>query len=265
MKSPSLSLLQLTDLHVLPTFESTLLGVKTEHYFHAVLAHAFAQKSDYDLILLTGDLAQSPCTASYERILQKIETYKIPTLCLPGNHDDFPLMQKILNTSQVSCHKQTILGKWQIIMLNSQIIGSEAGRLKPSELEFLEKCLQEKNDLFTLIAVHHNCLPTGSTWLDTMTIENSQAFLDIVARYPNVRVITNGHIHQEMDKKFGDVSIFGTPSTCFQFALNSADFAMDRTPPGCRTIDLYDDGSVKTKVYRIDTPLSELELHAAGY
>ena len=81
MKSPCLSLLQLTDLHILPTLESTLLGVKTEHYFRAVLAHAFKQRAAYDLLLLTGDLAQSPCSASYDRILKTVEEYNTPTLC----------------------------------------------------------------------------------------------------------------------------------------------------------------------------------------
>jgi Icc protein len=265
MKSPCLSLLQLTDLHVLPTLESTLLGVQTEHYFHTVLAHAFAQRSTYDLLLLTGDLAQSPCVASYDRILKKIEEYETPTLCLPGNHDDYLLMQKIFNTPQVNCHKQTILGQWQVVMLNSQIVGSEAGRLEQTELDFLETCLQENSDLFTLIAVHHNCLPTNSAWLDTMQIENSQTFLKMVARHPKVRVITTGHIHQEMNQKFGEITVFGTPSTCFQFTVNSVNFAMDRTPPGYRIIDLYENGNVVSSVHRIDTLLSELELNVAGY
>jgi Icc protein len=265
MKSPCLSLLQLTDLHILPTLESTLLGVKTEHYFHAVLAHAFENRSAYDLLLLTGDLAQSPCDASYHRILKAVEAYKTQTLCLPGNHDDYSLMQQIFNTPQVNCHKQTILGAWQIIMLNSQIIGSEAGRLEQTELDFLEACLREKSDLFTIIAVHHNCLPTDSAWLDTMQIENSQAFLEIVARYPNVRVITTGHIHQEMNKQLDAVSIFGTPSTCFQFAPNSTNFAIDRTPPGYRIIDLYDNGDVVSSIQRIETPLYEVELDVMGY
>ncbi len=265
MKSPCLTLLQVTDLHVLPTPESTLLGVKTEHYFHAVLSHAFEQKSTCDAILLTGDLAQSPSNASYQRILHKIEEYNIPTLCLAGNHDDYPLMQQILNTPQVNCNKQTCFGKWQIIMLNSQIVGSESGRLEQSELDFLEACLQEKRDLFTLIAVHHNCLPTDSAWLDTMQIENSQAFLDIVLRYKNVRVITTGHIHQVMNKKFHDISVFGTPSTCFQFSLNSANFSMDRTAPGYRMIDLFDDGNVVSTVHRIDSSMSELQLNVDGY
>ncbi|MDD5214105.1 MAG: 3',5'-cyclic-AMP phosphodiesterase [Methylococcales bacterium] len=265
MNIPHLSVLQLSDLHVLPTPEDKLLGVATESYFHAVLNHAFAQHKTYDLLLLSGDLAQSPCEKSYTRILQKVQQYDVPTRCLAGNHDDFALMQKIFNTQKVTCEKQTIFGNWQIVMLNSQIWGSEKGRLAQSELEFLEKALSENADLFTLIAVHHNCLPTESAWLDTMTIQNSDEFLEIVARHKNVKVITTGHIHQELHKQFGDVLVLGTPSTCFQFTPNSEHFSMDRTPAGYRVLDLYEDGSVSTTVYRLDTSLQELELDAAGY
>lgn len=265
MKSPCLSLLQITDLHVLPTFENTLLGVQTERYFHHVLAHAFEQRKHYDLLLLTGDLAQSPCVESYQRIFQKVKNYNVATRCLAGNHDNYELMQQIFNSPQINCQKQTCFETWQIITLNSQIIGSEKGRLAQTELDFLESCLKEKSHLLTLIALHHNCLPTNSAWLDTMQIENSDEFLNIVARYPNVKVITNGHIHQEMDEKWGDISVFGTPSTCFQFSLNSTHFKMDRLPPGYRIIDLYDDGTVKTCVHRIESNMRELELDSEGY
>lgn len=265
MNIPHLSVLQLSDLHVLPAPEDKLLGVATESYFHAVLNHAFEQNKNYELLLLSGDLAQSPCEQSYTRILQKIQQYGFPTRCLAGNHDDFPLMQKIFNTEKVTCEKQTILGNWQIVTLNSQILGSEVGRLAQSELDFLEKTLSENMDLFTLIAVHHNCLPTESAWLDTMTIQNSDEFLNIVARHKNVKVITTGHIHQELHKQFGDVLVLGTPSTCFQFTPNSQHFSMDRTPAGYRILDLYDNGLVSTTVHRLATSLQELELDAAGY
>ena len=265
MNIPHLSVLQLSDLHVLPEREDKLLGVKTESYFHSVLNHAFEQRKNYDLLLLSGDLAQSPCEKSYTRILQKVQQYDLPTRCLAGNHDDFALMQKIFNTPKVTCEKQTIFGQWQIVTLNSQIIGSEKGLLAQNELDFLEKVLSENTNLFTLIAVHHNCLPTGSAWLDTMTIQNSDEFLNIVAKHKNVKVITTGHIHQELQKQFGDVLVLGTPATCFQFTPNSEHFSMDRTPAGYRIFDLFNDGSVSTTVHRLDTSLQELELDAAGY
>lgn len=259
------SILQISDLHVLPQPEDKLLGVQTEYYFHAVLKHAFEYRANYDLILISGDLAQSPCVSSYTRILKTLQTYHLPVRCLAGNHDDFPLMQKLLNTPQIHCEKRSIFSNWQLIMLNSQILHSEAGRLEQSELDFLENCLNENPQLFTVIAVHHNCLPTDSQWLDMMTIQNSEEFLKLVARFKNVKVITTGHIHQEMHKQYEEILVLGTPSTCFQFTPQSVGFSMDRTPAGYRVLDLFDDGKVQTTVQRLENPLYELELAAAGY
>jgi 3',5'-cyclic AMP phosphodiesterase CpdA len=87
----------------------------------------------YDVILLSGDLAQSPCEESYNRILKIVESYQLPVLCLPGNHDDFPLMQHLFNTPTIHCQKQVVFGHWQIILLNSQIVNSEFGHLAHSD------------------------------------------------------------------------------------------------------------------------------------
>lgn len=265
MKTSHLSILQLSDLHVLPEFDDNLLGVKTERYFHAILNHAFEQQKKVDLVLLTGDLAQSPCEKSYTRILQKMASHNLLTRCLAGNHDDADLMQKIFKLPNVNCSKHTILGNWQVVTLNSQILNSAMGNLARTELDFLEKTLCENSQLFTLIAVHHNFLPTGSAWLDTMMIQNSDEFLEIIAQHKNVKVITTGHIHQELHQKLGHVLVLGSPSTCFQFTPKSQHFSMDRTPPGYRMLNLFENGDVSTTVQRLDNPLNELQLDAAGY
>ena len=264
MKKADLTILQLSDLHILEKSQDTMLGINTEHYFHKVLKHAMQQHLKYDFVLLSGDLAQTPCLATYQRILAALEEYNLAGSCLNGNHDDYALMQSVFNAN-IHCQRQTCFEKWQIIMLNSQIIGSDKGRLAESELRFLKTCLEEKPDLFTLIATHHHCLPTGCEWLDTMQIENSTDFLKIVSAHSNARIITTGHIHQEMDEQVGSTRIFGTPSTCFQFRVNSTQFAMDRTPPGYRILTLYHDGKVDSKVHRLPAPLYELELSKSNY
>ncbi len=263
--SAPLSILQITDMHILLSPRETLVGIDTEHYFHAILELAFSTHAPFDLVLVTGDLAQSPCIASYQRILTRLEAYNTPCLCLPGNHDDFKLMQLILNTDKVSCRKQMILGNWQFICLNSQIVGSAGGRLENNELLLLEKCLNDYPDHHVLIAVHHHCLPTESAWMDTMIIENSEVFFKIVKRYPQVRVITTGHIHQLMETMVDSIHILGTPSTCFQFRPKSGKFGMDNTAPGYRVINLYDDGRVESEITRLDKPLSGLQNNTKGY
>jgi len=260
-----LSILQITDLHILPALDETFLGINTEHYFHAVLELAFAEHHYFDLILVTGDLVQEPCPASYQRILHSLEAYNTPCICLPGNHDDYELMQPIFNTSRVSCKKQIFMKNWQLICLNSQIPGAPGGRLSKQELLFLEDCLISKPNHHALIAVHHHCLETKSAWMDTMMIENSQKLWAIIKQYPQTKAITTGHIHQVMDVTVDGVRILGTPSTCFQFAPESNSFSLDTTAPGYRLIKLYADGRIESGITRLSEPLSGLQIDTQGY
>jgi Icc protein len=260
-----LSILQITDLHILPDLDETFLGINTEYYFHAVLELAFAEHHHFDLILLTGDLAQHPSPASYQRILNSLEVHNTPCICLPGNHDDYQLMQQIFNTSLVSCKKRIFLGNWQLICLNSQIPGEPGGRLSKEELLFLEDCLIGNPNHHALIAVHHHCLETKSAWMDTMIIENSQELLAIINQYPQTKAITTGHIHQDMDITIGGVRFLGTPSTCFQFKPESKTFSLDTTAPGYRLIKLYEDGRIESGITRLSEQLSGLQIDTQGY
>lgn len=263
--SAGISILQLTDLHIKKSPEDKMMGIATEHYFHACLDQAFAQNRQFDLILLTGDLAQDCCPEVYRRILNSIESYRTPCVCLPGNHDDYALMRQLLNSDTVNCNRQVLLGSWQLICLNSQIIGSPAGRLAQQELNFLENCLSANPDRHALIAVHHHCLPTQSPWMDTMIIENSDAFMAIVDKYPQVQAITCGHIHQPMDTNRGKVRVLGTPSTCFQFAPGTAEFNVSDEAPGYRLIQLHANGELESDVVRLPGRLTELQPGAGGY
>jgi Icc protein len=259
------SILQITDLHILPGPDETLLGIDTEHYFHAILEHAFANNQHFDIILVTGDLAQDPCPASYLRILNSLEAYNTPCICLPGNHDDYELMQQIFNASRVSCRKQVMMENWQLICLNSQIPGDPGGWLSKQELLFLEDCLLSNPNHHALIAVHHHCLETKSPWMDTMMIENSRELWTIINKHPQAKAITTGHIHQVMDISTASVRVLGTPSTCFQFKPESKTFSVEDTAPGYRLIKLYADGRLESDIIRLPGQLSGLQIDTQGY
>lgn len=228
-------------------------GFDTEAYFLQTVAYALQQHGCFDLILLTGDLAQDPCHESYERLCKYLMAYETRCLCLPGNHDDFDLMLEHLNKGLVSCDKQLVLGNWQFIGLNSQIPGKSGGRLSVEELFFLETALQNRPDLLTLIAVHHHCLPTGSNWMDRMQIENSQVFLALLEPYPQVKAVVSGHVHQELSKQHKNVVILTTPATCFQFTPFSNSFSIDVAPPGYRVLNLLPDGGITSTCYWLPT------------
>jgi len=219
----------------------------------------------FDLVLVTGDLTQDPCLSSYQRILKALTARNIPAICLPGNHDDLTLMQSTFNTELVSCKKQVTFDSWQLICLNSQIINSPNGNLAAQELEMLESYLMKYPDLNAIIAVHHHCVKTESVWLDTMMIKNSDTFLSLVTRFPQVKVIINGHVHQEQDNNFSNIRILSTPSTCFQFKPFCKNFTVEPAAPGFRVIQLFTDGQLETSVYRLPALLSEIELSDTGY
>lgn len=258
-------ILQITDQHIMAATGATLLGVDTEYYFRQTLAHAHARHGPFDLLLLTGDLAQEPGPASYRRILDILAEYPTPCLCLPGNHDDPELMQRLLVTDRVSCRKHLQLANWQIVCLDSSLAHSPAGELADTELAFLQQCLRTAADTPSLIALHHHCVPSGSPWLDTMQIRNSDALLAILAGHANARLLVCGHVHQAFDTAHGRIGIHATPSTCFQFQRQTRELTISTERPGYRLIDLAADGSYATRCWRIAEDLTGLDRQTGAY
>jgi len=250
VESP-LVILQISDLHILASQGKTMAGVDTEHSFISLLEYLHCTYNTIDLLLVTGDLAENPSQSSYQRIYQAHNTYQTRTICLPGNHDDFTLMRQIFADKKINCDKQLQFKHWQIICLNSQKIGSAKGYLATSELDYLTDSLNRHPELNVLIAVHHPPIPTDSQWMDTMMIENSdELFLRLKGR-TQVKAITCGHIHQEMEGKEQDKIILGTPSTCFQFKPFSDEYELDNRKPGYRIFLLHSNGQFESAVHRL--------------
>lgn len=247
----TVKILQITDLHIQKETGIKMSGVDTEYSFNQVIEHAHANHGQVDIILVTGDLAQHPCQSSYQRIVKVLEKYQTRTLCLPGNHDDLLLMQQFINSKQVNCEKHLRLQSWQIINLNSKKKGSQGGYLATKELDFLSSTLDRHSELNTLIAVHHHPTPTQSKWMDSMMIENSTDFFSLLKNHPQVKVITCGHIHQELETRKEKKIILGTPSTCFQFKPKSEQYAVDNSAPGYRLIKLHTNGELTSEVHRL--------------
>lgn len=249
--STPLVILQITDLHIFADSDENMAGVNTEQSFKHVLKQAHLQHGKVDCILVTGDLAQTPCQSSYQRIVNELANYKTRTICLPGNHDDFALMQQFINSDQINCDKQLKLNDWQIISLNSKKPDDQGGFLEAEELEFLDESLKNKASLNTLIAVHHHSVPTNSSWMDKMIIENNKQLFSILKNHPQVKGIVCGHIHQQLEITKNNILILGTPSTCFQFKPNCSEYTVDNEPAGYRIIKLFCDGNIQSKVYLV--------------
>lgn len=244
-------ILHLTDFHFLPESGEKMLGIDTELSFAATLAAALSAGPRPDLALLTGDLVQTPTITAYRRLKTRLVSLPFPCYCLPGNHDDPPLMGEILMGEGPSCQPRVALDRWQIICLNSVVAGQPHGRLGEGQLERLAALLDEVPQRYALIALHHHPVPSGSRWMDTMMVENAERLFSVLEPRSQARGVIFGHIHQVMDVQYRGLRLMSTPSTCFQFKPNQVEFTLDPIPPGYRWIELYPDGSIASGVERL--------------
>lgn len=244
-----LRILQLTDTHLFADPAGRLQGSDTENSLRRVLASTAAEPWAPDLILLTGDLTHDGSSQAYRRLARLLrQAYQAPVWCLPGNHDDSAVLGRELDGASVLNPGSGILGHWQIILLDSTVPGHEGGHLAPAELDRLQHILEANRTPHAVVCLHHNPVPMGSRWLDTMTVDNAAALFAILDRHAQVKVLLWGHVHQAYDGARNGVRLLATPSTCFQFLPGSEDFALDARPPGYRRLELHRNGDVKTQI-----------------
>lgn len=196
--------IQITDCHLFSTKPGKLLGMDTQSSLNAVLDRLHSEQAAFDFFLCTGDLSQDASLESYQYLKDLIGKDGKEQFWIPGNHDHRPTMLQV-----VSEDKEMLpvikKGLWQIILLDSQIPGAVGGNFADSQLTLLKNALEADKTSHTLITMHHHPRPMGCKWLDTQQIRNSQAFLDLIAQYDNVRVVLWGHVHQDSDNTIDGV------------------------------------------------------------
>jgi len=154
---------------------------------------------------------------------------------------------------------------WQVILLDSQVYGTPHGWLSHLQLAELEAALQQHPEKYALICLHHHTFPVGSIWLDQHDLKNANDFLTLLARYPQVKAVMCGHVHQEYDQIHQGIRFLTSPSTCIQFKPLSVDFSLDTMSPGWRYLQLYPDGRLATQVWRLDPGQFVPDLQSTGY
>ncbi|TGD73172.1 3',5'-cyclic-AMP phosphodiesterase [Mangrovimicrobium sediminis] len=262
----SVHLVQITDTHLCEAPGGTLLGMDTDRSLRLVVEQVLRERPHIDLVLATGDLSDRGSRSAYQRLVDYLGRLSAPSFWLPGNHDNRAEMAAVLAGTGELC-EVVLAGRWQIVMLDSQIPGEVGGALGEAELQRLQAALAdgEAQGLYTLVCLHHQPVPVGSQWLDEQMVADDMAFWELVEAHPGVRGVLWGHVHQQIDRRRGPVALMASPSTCVQFAPGSAGFKADDQPPGYRWLELRADGSIETAVSRVTDAEFFVELDSGGY
>ena len=244
-------LTQFTDPHLYGGEHETLRGVATLPALQAALAHARGRDWPPDALLVTGDLVQDD-PGGYAHFRRVFGDLGRPVLCLPGNHDEPRAMRAELAGPPFVLGGHVDFGRWRIVLLDSCLPGSASGALSAEALAALEAALADAAGRHCLVCLHHHPVPMSSRWLDRVGLTNAAEFLHTLDGHRNVRAVLWGHVHQAYEGVRKGVRMLATPSTCAQFLPHSEDFAVDRRPPGYRTLELRADGSLLTEVVWVE-------------
>ncbi len=250
-KDGAFSVLQITDTHLFGKPGSTLVGIDTRKSLLAVVAAVKEQGIPFDFIVTTGDLSQDYTLESYIAFRDIMRAFSEPVFFLPGNHDDGPLMYREMAGLGISAARNIIIGKWQFVLLNTQVYNNPMGWILPEQLAYLEGCLEERPDLYTAVCLHHNPFEVKCLWLDAHVLKNRDDLISLVSRYPRVRLVLCGHVHQEHDFIQNGVRYISSPSTSIQFAPLCDRFTLDALGPGWRYLKFTPDGGISTTVHRL--------------
>ncbi len=250
MANNKLQIAQISDTHLFRSTDATLLGMNTEESLQATLALIKKKHPHLDAIFLTGDLSQDASPESYQRLAGYMHEFSCPSYFIPGNHDNPAcLYENILSNNKP--HPDIVtLNDWQIILLDSTVLGTPAGNFSLSSLAALQQHL-EQNKRHTLIFLHHHPLTINSAWLDKIGVKNNNEFVALIEKFSPVKIVSFGHIHQAFEKMVNGIQYYASPSTCIQFMPNTQNFTLDTLSPGFRFFELHSDGNFSSTVCRV--------------
>jgi len=258
--------LQITDTHLCRELGGSLLGMDTDHSLQAVIRQARSEQPRIDALLGTGDMSNHGYLEAYQRLRGYFAQLCPVQFWLPGNHDDRSKMEQV-DIDGTLLSNDIRLGRWQVVMLDSQVPGKVGGRLGQEQLQLLREALDEaaREQLFTLVCLHHQPVAIGCRWLDEQMVADADELFAILAAYPGVRGVLWGHIHQQVDRDWEGRKLMASPSTCVQFAPGSDDFKADAAAPGYRWLELRADGQIETGVSRVEDVAFQVDLESHGY
>lgn len=242
-----LKIAQITDTHLFADRTTAMRGLVTWDSFGDVVAEVKAWNPD--ILLLTGDLTHRGEPQAYQHLIERIAPLNRPTYYIPGNHDDVDILNQEFKNSPFLADKVFQDKGWQVLLLDSTLATAQSGEgyLSEAQLKALEQSLIASSEP-TVVVLHHHPVPMGIDWLDTIGVQNHQAFLDCLTRFPQVKLVLFGHVHLEFDEPYQGIQFCGSPSTCKQVLRDGA--SEEEAYPGFRGLRLFEDGTYQTEVIR---------------
>lgn len=239
-------IVQLTDCHLFADPSRELREFVTWSRFMTVLQDVRQRIPEFDLLVMTGDTAHDEAFETYQSVRGLLGPWIEKLKIIPGNHDDRRFLNDVFpETSGGLAERITFESRWenwQAIGLDSHITGQTSGSLGDEQRAWLRTRLQARPSLHTVLFLHHPPVLVQSPWLDQIRLQDATEFEQLLRDHPQVRVISCGHVHQEITASFAGGTLITTPAVGPQFRPRSEQLEIEPGPPGYRVLELHPDG-----------------------
>lgn len=206
---------------------------------HRALAHVQGLQPAVDVLLLTGDLADSGQAGDYAQMAQWLDALwpdgaqapatRPRVLAVPGNHDlraaarqglghampvaaDAPADCACIHIQHQGVH---------FIGLDTVVPGAPHGTLESAQLDWLARQLAACAGAPVVLFMHHPPLVSGISAMDACGLLRGRAELGrLVAAHGGVLLIAAGHLHRPIVGQLGGAPVMVAPSSSHQLALD---------------------------------------------
>jgi 3',5'-cyclic-AMP phosphodiesterase len=219
---------QISDLHIKPPGQLAYGRVDTAAAFERCVAalNEFAPRPD--LVVISGDLADTPAREEYDHLKRLLAPLKLPFVGIPGNHDSRELMRSAFPKAAYAFPSGALnqfaeIGGLDLVLLDSSVDGKPHGELDAPTLQWLETTLASSTIRPALLFLHHPPFETGIWHMDRQNLRNADELAVIVRRHPRVQLIAAGHVHRATLTMFA-----GVPATICPAPNHAVDLDLER-------------------------------------
>lgn len=266
MSAPPLLIAQISDLHIKRPGELAYQRVDTARALENCIAALNALRPRPDLVVITGDLADTAAADEYEHLKRLLAPLQLPFVSIPGNHDSRELMRAAFVDQSYAAPSGALnqareLADVDIIMLDSSVPQHPHGALDEATLRWLEATLGASERRPALLFLHHPPFVTGIAHMDRQNLLNAEDLAAIVRRHERVRLIGCGHVHRSTFTTFADVptTICPAPNHAVDLDLAEARAPSFRVEPPAFHLHTWSEGDGFGTVITHTVPIGEFD------
>jgi len=200
---------QISDLHIKQRGALAYGRVDTAQALTRCVAALNAFRPRPDLVVISGDLADTPTPEEYDHLKDLLAPLELPFVAIPGNHDSRDLLRAALpkqNYAEATGPLNQLhpLEGLDLVLLDSTVPRSPHGTLDAATLRWLDRTLAGSQRP-ALLFLHHPPFHAGIWHMDRQNLLNADELARVVGAHPRVRLIAAGHVHRATLTTFAGV------------------------------------------------------------